>query len=161
MIGAPTPCPIPVRIALSGFIGVVASVLLVLAHGTHGDPSSSDRSLFVGALRAFAFTMVLLQFALILAGPLILIAIVCGVLLRRSIERHLLPWSLAAPIIVWLFACGVMASMSGSPVVAAQGFLHRFARATLAKENLLFLFGPFVSGVVFYVLSAIRKRRRV
>jgi hypothetical protein len=160
MIGAAAPCPIPVRIAVSGFIGVVASVLLVLAYGTHGDPSSSNNSLFVGALRAFALTMVLLQFALILAGPLIVIGIVCGVLLRRSIERHLLAWSLTAPIIVWLFACGVMAALSGSPGTAAQGLPRRLAAAILAKENLLFFFGPFVSGVVFYVLSAVRNRRR-
>ncbi|GJD32882.1 hypothetical protein PMNALOAF_4162 [Methylobacterium adhaesivum] len=160
MIGSSASWPISVRIAFSGFVGVVVSVLLVLAHADHGDPSS-DSSLFVGALSAFAVAMIVLELALILAGPLIVIAIVCGVLLRRSIERHLLTWSLAAPIIVWLFACGVMASTSASPAAAAQGLLRRLAAAILAKENLLFLFGPGGSGVAFYVLSAVRKRRRV
>lgn len=159
MIGSAAPCPIPMRIAVSGFIGVVASVLLVLAHGTHGDPSSSDNSLFVGALGAFAFTMILLQFALFLAGPLIVVAIVCGLLLKRSIERNLLRWSLAAPVIVWLFVCGMLASIPKSPAAAAQGFLTRLAVAILATDNLLFLFGPCVSGVVFYLLSTLRNRR--
>jgi hypothetical protein len=159
MIGTPAPCPIPVRIAVSGFIGVVASVLLVLAHGPHGDPSLLRVPLFGGALRVLALATLLLQFALILAGPLIVVAIVCGLLLKRSIERNLLRWSLAAPIIVWLFACGMFASIPSSPAAAAQGFLNRFAAAILAMDNLLFLFGACVSGVAFYFLSIFGNRR--
>ncbi|MCJ2130269.1 hypothetical protein [Methylobacterium sp. E-045] len=159
MIGTSASWPISVRVAVGGFLGVVASVLLLLGHGAALGRAGATSSLALDALQGFAAMVILVPISLTVASPLILIAIVCGVLLKRAIERHLLAWSLAAPVIVWLFVSMMDAVMRRESNVGMAEVPGRLARAMRNGENLLTLFAAAVAGVVFYVLSAKRRKR--
>ncbi len=151
---------ITARIAVAGFIGLVVSVLAI---ETFWLPSPNGAGMGAGMdgigpflQEAFAGTMILMAFGLLLAGPLILIAILAGAILRPLIERHLLAWSLASPFAVWLFACFFFALTTQNAYFETHGLIDRLSVTIGARDTLLFLFAPFVSGLVFYALSVPR-----
>lgn len=151
--------PIAVRVGLSGLVGVVASVLFFLCEGAAAGRVPSSGFLALDGLRLVAAMMLLVALSLFVAGPLILIAMMCGVLLRREIERHLLAWTLAAPVIVWLFACMIIAVARSRPEPTLGDVFGGFVRTMADPDNLLTLGGASVAGVAFHILSAGREER--
>lgn len=156
MIGALGSWPIAVRIAISGLIGVTASMLLLLADGI-ADSSMSIGSTAGAVLRLVAMTIALLPVGLVFVSPLLIMAIVAGVLLERRIEQRLLSWSLAAPVIVWGFVCVMSALLGQDRDFPMHGFRDRLVVTMRDPGNLAILFGAFVAGLAFYVLSAMRR----
>lgn len=161
MIGSSASWPISAPVAVCGFTGVVASVLLFLGESVAAGRAKATGSLVLDSLQVFAAMIILVPLSLIIASPLIFIAIVSGMLLKRAIERHVLAWSVAAPIIVWLFVSVTSVVMRRGSVLTVGDIPGRLAGAMQNAENLLMFFGAAIAGVAFYVLSAKRRPRSV
>lgn len=155
--------PITARVAVAGFIGLVVSVLAIEALLWLSSPNGAGLGGGLGGfglflLQTFAGTMILIPIGLLLAGPLILMAIIAGAVFRPAIERHLLAWSAASPFAVWLFACVFFALTTHNAYFETHGLIDRLSVTIGARDKLLFLFGPLVSGLAFYALSVPRGR---
>ncbi|WP_019904323.1 hypothetical protein [Methylobacterium sp. 77] len=159
MIGNSASWPISARIFVCGFIGVVAAVFLVLGHWVVAGRAKSTGSLALDALQVFAATVIFVPLGFLVAGPFILIAIGCGVVCKRSIERHLMPWSLAAPVIVGSLVCVMKLGTWWRDDFALHHLLALLAAAMRASDTLLMVFGASVASVAFYVLSVKRRER--
>ena len=91
---------------------------------------------------------------LIVASPLIAIAVLTGVVCRRSIDRHPLLWAIAAPVLVWLFTCAIFAYPDNSQTWEPhRSFLQRMADAMQGIDNTLFLLAPAVAALCFAILT--------
>jgi hypothetical protein len=96
----------------TALVGVLvgAFVIIPLMTTTTAPPGLDDRArtaaklLMLIGVQGPGFAIL----GLLAASPLIAIAVVAGVVFRRSIDRHPLVWSSIAPVLVWLFTCAVI-----------------------------------------------------
>lgn len=91
-------------------------------------------------------------FGLTATSPLIAMAVVVALVFRRSIERHLGLWCLAAPLAVWVVWCTFDASVRENDFFRAHGWPTRLWTTFTGVDNLLFLFAPMAASTTFYLL---------
>ena len=148
------------RVLISAVVGVLvaAFVVLPIMTATTAPTSLNDWAqtaanlLMLIGLQGPGFAIV----GLILASPLIAIAVVAGVVFRRSIDRYPLVWSSIAPVLVWLFTCAVFALQDDSqPWMTQRNFLRRMQ----GVDNSLFFFAPAAATLCFAILTHRAARR--
>ncbi len=148
------------RVVVSALVGVLAGAILV-------DPVidvlyqhyviHNDYWLTIGRLEAIGImlgrapgTAVI---GLIIASPLIGIAVATGVLFRKRIDRHPLLWAGFAPVLVWLFTCVISATTIANSWAAEHGFVDRLVVVMRGIDNSLFFFAPAAAALCFAILS--------
>ena len=92
-------------------------------------------------------------FGLVIASPLIAIAVATGIACRRLIIRHPLLWATTAPALVWLFTCTVFALPRDNPWSEQHGYVDRLINAMKGIDNTLFFFAPAAAALCFVFLT--------
>ena len=148
---------VALRVILSAAVGIAASAVLFdpvsLAlfqrYKIHNDYWFSEPRFWEVLERAPGTAFL----GIIVSSPLVAMAILAGILFRRSIGRHLGAWAVASPLAVWTFVCVLDAMLRDNIWFETHGIVDRLWETFTDFGNAVFLLGPAASGLTFYLLS--------
>ena len=151
------------RVVISALVGVLvgAFVIIPLMTATAGPPGvhewtlSAANLLMLIGVQGPGFAIL----GLLAASPLIAIAVVAGVVFRRSIDRYPLVWSSIAPVLVWLFTCAVIALQDYSQPWTPRSYTMRMLDIMQGIDYSLFFFASAAAALCFAALMHRAARR--
>ena len=149
--------PIATRVLISAVAGLLPTsffvapvILAAVQHYDHGNDYWLEGLNILEGVARGPGTFIL---AVASMSPLIAIALLVSLAFRRSIERHLAAWCMAAPFSVWIFVCVFTSITRGNFYHRSHGFLEIFQATLPDIGTLLYLVGPIPAAVIFYFIS--------
>ncbi len=135
--------PFPLRLVLSILFGtLIASLCLSLVTETINLDNDE-----LGVLGYGFTTIIIFLVSLILALPILGIGFIVSAIFSKSIQKHMLPWCMAAPIFVWCLAAVFYTLLDAHNAPFATRLLHTLG----SIDGLIFLFFSIPSAAIFYM----------
>ena len=147
------------HVVVSAYLGIlfvcVALTLLPFILGDGTARPANPHGLSGIGLIAWALGVLILG-ALVVTLPLVAAAVTVGLAFDESIRRYPGRWSVAAPVIVWILASGLIAMIGWSAESAS--FVARMWAILSTTEALGLVLAATPSAVIFYWLSHRKER---